>query len=50
MPWLVVYIGLLLPIMLFLVVLAMDWHDNRLNDRRQRAFPDPGRSPKAKLV
>jgi hypothetical protein len=50
MPWLVVYIGLLFPIALFLVVLAMDWHDNSLNNRRQRDSQIPGRSPKTKLV
>jgi hypothetical protein len=50
MPWLVIYIGLLFPIMLLLVVLAIDWRDNSPNDRRQRACLTKERPPKAKLV
>lgn len=34
MPWLVIYIGLLFPIMLLLVVLAMDWQQ-RQHERQE---------------
>lgn len=39
MPWLVIYIGLLFPVMLLLVVLAMDWQ--RRSSERQEAVSLP---------
>ena len=43
MPWLVIYIGLLLPIMLLLVVLAVDWQQ-RQHERQEAAGPQAPRA------
>lgn len=42
MPWLVIYIGLLFPVMLLAVVLAMDWQQRQHGRQKTAALQDPG--------